>query len=89
MGRKMAKMRKTKVEGMDSLAETDRLVMKQQGRTMYRTSQCRHFTIVVTGREDDKEGRKKAKMRKKQAVKIDSLSKTDGIFMEQQGKTLN
>ena len=34
MGRKMAKMRKTKVEEMDSLAETDRLVMKQQGKTM-------------------------------------------------------
>ena len=43
MGRKMAKMRKTEVEEMDSLAETDRLVMKQQGKTMDRTSQYRYY----------------------------------------------
>ena len=43
MGRKMAKMRNTKVEEMDSLAETDRLVVKQQGKTMDRTSQYRHY----------------------------------------------
>ena len=38
------------------------------------------ITIVATGREDDEEGSKMAKMRKKQAVKIYSLSKTDGLF---------
>ena len=43
MGRKMANMRNTKVEEMDSLAETDRLVVKQQGKTMDRTSQYRHY----------------------------------------------
>ena len=32
MGRKMTKMRKTKVEEMDLLAETDRLVMRQQDK---------------------------------------------------------
>ena len=36
-------MRMTKVEEMDSLAKTDRLVMKQQGKTMDRTSQYCHY----------------------------------------------
>ena len=84
----MAKMRKTKVEEMDSLAETDRLVMKQQGKQWIQLASIA-IIIVVAGREDDEEGSKKAKMRKKQAVKIDSLSKKDGLFMEQQGKTIN
>ena len=78
-------MQKTKIEEMDLLAETDRLVMEQQGKTMDRTSQ----SIVVTGQEDDKEGRKKAKMWKKHTIKIDSLSKTEQLFMEQQGKKID
>ena len=43
MGKKMTKMRKTKFEEMDSLAEADRLVMKQQGKTIDRNSQYRHY----------------------------------------------
>ena len=50
----MTKMRKTKFEEMDSLAETDRLVMVKQWIELASIP----ITIAVTGREGDKGGRR-------------------------------
>ena len=62
--------------------------MEQQGKKWIKLAGIA-ITSVITGQEDDKDGRKKVKMRKKKAEKINSLSKTEHLLMEHQGKTMD
>ena len=59
MGRKKANMQK-KIEKIDSLFKTERLLLEQQGKIMDRTSQYCLIIIVacqgdIKDREDDKD----------------------------------
>ena len=60
--------------------------MEQQDKTM---DSIAILLSLSQAESTIKKRKKKAKMRKMQTVKIDLLSKTEGLLMEQQGKTMD